>query len=63
MTVNEFINLLHKHNVDFDKDLAVAIGENDGSDFHVEESEYTIFLVQSDWGEIVAHEFLDEKEG
>lgn len=61
MTIRGFIEELKKHNVNFDKDLAIAFGEDDGEDFVIEESDLTIFLIQAEWGEKIQHSFLDDK--
>ena len=46
MTVAELIEELKKF--DQDKEVFVAIGEDDGSDIVFEESEYAVFLVSVD---------------
>lgn len=49
MTVKELINKLKKY--DKDLDVAVAFGEEDGTDFHIEVSDFCIFLVAQTNGE------------
>lgn len=64
MTINEFVNLLKKHNVDFDKDLFVVAPneDDDGADFDIEENGLAVFLVKREWNETITHVFLDEEE-
>jgi len=61
MTINEFIKILKSHKVDFEKDLCVAMGEDDGEDFHIEEGHLSVFLVGTEWGEKIEHHFLDNE--
>ena len=62
MTINEFIKTLKSHKVDFEKDLCVAMGEDDGEDFRIEEGSLSVFLVQIGWGEEIHHSFLNDKK-
>jgi hypothetical protein len=48
MTVKELINKLKK--LDKDLDVAVAFNDEDGTDFHLEVSDYCVFLVADEWG-------------
>lgn len=48
MTVKELINKLKKY--DEDLDVAVAFDEEDGTDFHIEASDFCVFLVADEWG-------------
>lgn len=64
MSINDFINLLKEHNVDFNKDLAVVPDEDeDGYDFNIEESEFAVYLVNAKtlWGHNIHHSFFDEQ--
>ncbi len=62
MTIREFIKTLKKHKVDFNKDLAIAFGEEDGEDFYIEEDDFCIFLVKSECEEKTEHLFLHDKK-
>jgi hypothetical protein len=46
MTVKELIYELSK--LDSDKEIYIAIGESDGEDFTIEESEFSVFLVSEE---------------
>ena len=46
MTVEELIYKLNK--LDPDKEIYVAIGESEGEDFTIEESEFSVFLVSAE---------------
>lgn len=59
MTINEFIELLKAHDVDFDKDLAVCRdAETDGNDFWIEEGDFCVFLVCGEWGTVLKNSFI-----
>ena len=63
MTINNFIDLLKEHNVDFNKELAVVPDEDeDGYDFNIEEEDFIVYLVcgKTIWGHDIHHSFLDE---
>ena len=62
MTINEFIKTLKSHKVNFEKDLCIAMGEDDGEDFRIEEGSLSVFLVQIGWGEEIKHSFFNDKK-
>ena len=47
MTVKELIKKLKKF--DGDKDIFIAFDEGDGDDFEIEEGDYSIFLVSTEY--------------
>lgn len=61
MTINEFFECLKRHNVDFNKDIAICVDhESDGIDFDIEEEEFCLYLVAGDWGDEIKHHFISK---